>query len=78
MLSGGRDSTCLLDVAVQVSGAAAVSALHVNYGLREAAAKDEHHCRELCSRLGVELAVGARRPLQDTGERAGLGTEAAL
>ncbi|HEY4896647.1 MAG TPA: ATP-binding protein, partial [Solirubrobacteraceae bacterium] len=57
MLSGGRDSTCLLDVAVALLGPAAVSALHVNYGLREAAAEDERHCAELCGALGVELAV---------------------
>jgi tRNA(Ile)-lysidine synthase len=57
LLSGGRDSTCLLDVAVRVAGAAAVSALHVNYGLRDAAAADEHHCAELCSRLGVAFDV---------------------
>ena len=35
LLSGGRDSTCLLDLAVRIAGAGAVSALHVNYGLRE-------------------------------------------
>ena len=35
MLSGGRDSTCLLDVAVALLGAPVVCALHVNYGLRE-------------------------------------------
>jgi tRNA(Ile)-lysidine synthase len=57
LLSGGRDSTCLLDVATTVCGAEAVTALHVNYGLRESADADERHCRELCSRLGVELAV---------------------
>ena len=57
MLSGGRDSTCLLDVAVTVAGAAAVTALHVNYGLRDAAGDDEQHCRSLCQRFGVELAV---------------------
>lgn len=60
LLSGGRDSVCLLDVAVRVSGTDAVSALHVNYGLREAADGDERHCRELCAQLGVTLAV--RRP----------------
>ena len=38
----------------------AVSALHVNYGLRDAADADERHCGELCERLGVELEV--RRP----------------
>jgi tRNA(Ile)-lysidine synthase len=57
MLSGGRDSTCLLDVAVTVAGTPAVTALHVNYGLRDAAEADEQHCRSLCERLGVELAV---------------------
>jgi tRNA(Ile)-lysidine synthase len=57
MLSGGRDSVCLLDVAVALRGPERVSALHVNYGLREAADADERHCVELCERLGVELAV---------------------
>ena len=60
MYSGGRDSTCLLDVAVRISGPAAVSALHVNYGLRAGADSDERHCAELCERLGVQLDV--RRP----------------
>ncbi len=57
MISGGRDSTCLLDVAVALLGSHAVSALHVNYGLREEAGADERHCAELCQQLGVELAV---------------------
>ncbi len=64
MLSGGRDSTCLLDVAVALLGAAAVGALHVNYGLREQADADERHCAALCAKLGVELEVvhaGPRR-----------------
>ena len=60
MVSGGRDSTCLLDLAVRICGAGAVRALHVNYGLREGADGDELHCRELCGRLGVPLEV--RRP----------------
>ncbi|MDE3131550.1 MAG: 7-cyano-7-deazaguanine synthase, partial [Acidobacteriota bacterium] len=55
LLSGGRDSTCLLDLAVQIAGAEAVSALHVNYGLRAGAAADERHCRGLCAGLGVKL-----------------------
>ena len=63
LLSGGRDSTCLLDVAVRIAGADAVSALHVNYGLRDAADDDERHCAELCGRLGVPLEVRhPRRP----------------
>jgi tRNA(Ile)-lysidine synthase len=57
MLSGGRDSVCLLDVAVALRGAAQVGALHVNYGLRPAADAEERHCRELCRALGVALEV---------------------
>jgi len=55
LLSGGADSVCLLDVVLRLG--AAVSALHVNYGLREDAEHDEAHCRALCSSLEVELAV---------------------
>ncbi|MGH2858128.1 MAG: tRNA lysidine(34) synthetase TilS [Solirubrobacteraceae bacterium] len=57
LLSGGRDSVCLLDVAVRIVGAEAVSGLHVNYGLRDAADGDERHCADLCERLGVHLRV---------------------
>ncbi len=64
MLSGGADSVCLLDVALRLG--ADVTALHVNYGLRDAAEDDERHCRELCGRLGVELIVEAA-PLPDAG-----------
>ncbi|HEV2775129.1 MAG TPA: tRNA lysidine(34) synthetase TilS [Solirubrobacteraceae bacterium] len=67
LLSGGRDSVCLLDVAVRLTGAEAVSALHVNYGLREAAGGDEELCRALCARLGVELALKAARRPDDSG-----------
>jgi len=62
MLSGGRDSTCLLDVAVALLGPAAVSALHVNYGLRAEADADERHCAVLCAQLGVELEVARADP----------------
>jgi tRNA(Ile)-lysidine synthase len=57
MYSGGRDSTCLLDLAVRVAGAGAVSAVHVNYGLRAAADADERHCAAVCERLGIQLDV---------------------
>ena len=67
LLSGGRDSVCLLDVAVRLAGPAAVSALHVNYGLREAAGGDEELCRALCARLGVELALQAAQRPEDAG-----------
>jgi tRNA(Ile)-lysidine synthase len=61
MLSGGRDSVCTLDLAVRARGAKAVSALHVNYGLRDEAGEDEAHCARLCKELGVELAVERSR-----------------
>jgi tRNA(Ile)-lysidine synthase len=59
MLSGGRDSVCLLDVVVALASAAgSVRALHVNYGLRGAESDaDERHCAALCEALGVELEV---------------------
>ena len=55
LVSGGPDSVCLLDVCVRLE--ARVSALHVNYGLREGADGDEALCRELCQRLGVDLTA---------------------
>jgi tRNA(Ile)-lysidine synthase len=57
LLSGGRDSVCLLDLALRIAGAGVVRALHVNYGLRAQAGADERHCALLCRRLGVELEV---------------------
>lgn len=57
MLSGGRDSVCLLDLAVALCGAEHVHALHVNYGLRPQAEEDEAHCKQLCEQLGVSLRV---------------------
>jgi tRNA(Ile)-lysidine synthase len=65
LYSGGRDSTCLLDLAVRIAGPEAVSALHVNYGLRSAAVADEAHCAARCAVLGVELEV--RRLARDAG-----------
>jgi len=63
MLSGGRDSVCMLDLAVRARGAGDVTALHVDYGLRDAAAEDERFCAGLCGRLGVALEVERpRRP----------------
>jgi len=64
MLSGGADSVCLLDVALRLG--ADVTALHVNYGLRDEAEDDEEHCRAVCARLGVELIV-ERASLPDAG-----------
>jgi len=67
LLSGGRDSVCLLDLAVRLAGPGAVSALHVNYGLRTDAPGDEALCRALCEQRDVALEVlTARRP-EDAG-----------
>jgi tRNA(Ile)-lysidine synthase len=65
LLSGGADSTALLDVAVQLG--AEVQALHVNYGLREGATGDEEHCRALCASLGVTLHVERAGAAPETG-----------
>ncbi len=66
MVSGGGDSVALLDIAVRLG--AAVSVLHVNYGLRGDADSDEEFVRELAADLGVPLTV----------ERVQLGTEGNL
>jgi len=58
LLSGGRDSVCLLDAALLVAPSGQVDALHVNYGLRgQESDDDEDHCVTLCDELGVELTV---------------------
>jgi tRNA(Ile)-lysidine synthase len=63
MLSGGRDSVCMLDLAARGAGASEVTALHVNYGLRDDSDEDERRCVELCESLGVELEIERpRRP----------------
>jgi tRNA(Ile)-lysidine synthase len=55
LLSGGGDSVALLHLAL--GAGAAVSALHVNYGLREGSDEDEAFVRDLCASLGVPLSV---------------------
>jgi tRNA(Ile)-lysidine synthase len=65
MLSGGRDSVCLLDLATSLLGAERVTALHVNYGLRDDSDADEAHCAEICQGLGVRLEV--ERPKRPEG-----------
>jgi tRNA(Ile)-lysidine synthase len=75
MLSGGRDSVCLLDLAVRVRGAEAVDALHVNYGLRGEAAGDEAHCAHLCEEMDVELAIERPERLEGQGNLQGWARE---
>ncbi len=65
LLSGGRDSVCMLDLAVRAVGPEQVTALHVNYGLRDDSDEDERHCSDLCESLGVELEI--ERPQRPEG-----------
>jgi tRNA(Ile)-lysidine synthase len=68
LLSGGRDSVCLLDVAARLAGTSAAVALHVNHGLRgEESEGDEDHCRALVRDLGVELVVERSGPTPRAG-----------
>lgn len=68
LVSGGRDSVCLLDVLVTLLGPELVSALHVDYGLRPESGQDADHVRALCARLGVPVRVHrARRAPRDRG-----------
>lgn len=68
LLSGGRDSVCLLDLAVLLAGADAVGALHVDYGLRGGeSAADAEHCERLADRLGVPLRTERAQAPDDAG-----------
>jgi tRNA(Ile)-lysidine synthase len=62
LYSGGRDSSCLLDLAVRIAGRRAVCALHVNYGLRAAADAEQAHCAAACAAHGVVLVVRRAPP----------------
>jgi tRNA(Ile)-lysidine synthase len=64
MVSGGGDSVALLDIAGRLG--ASVSALHVNYGLREGADADEALVRRLCEERDIPLTV-ERVELDDEG-----------
>jgi tRNA(Ile)-lysidine synthase len=65
LLSGGRDSVCLLDLATRITGPHDVTALHCEYGLRDSAEDDARHCAALCERLGVAFEL--RRPREPAG-----------
>jgi tRNA(Ile)-lysidine synthase len=55
LVSGGRDSVCLLDLAARLSPAP--RAVHVDYRLRPESGDDAAHCAALCERLGVALTI---------------------
>ena len=59
-LSGGADSVCLLHFLQYLASEKhfALAAVHVNHGLRGAAAQaDQTFCEELCKQLAIELFV---------------------
>ena len=63
LVSGGRDSVCLLDVLASICGPGRLTALHLNYGLRGAESDlDERHVRALCEQLGVRCVASAAPP----------------
>jgi tRNA(Ile)-lysidine synthase len=57
LISGGADSAATAAGLVEELGAAAVTALHLNYSLRPDSDQDEETSRALCARLGIELQV---------------------
>ena len=57
LLSGGPDSACLAAGLVAELGPDAVRGLHVNYGLRHDAHRDEGQMKELCEGLGIEFEI---------------------
>jgi tRNA(Ile)-lysidine synthase len=62
MTSGGADSAAAAAGLARVLGAESVHALHVNYGLRPTADRDERACRELCARLRIDLHIERGEP----------------
>src|SRR3954470_5042888 len=64
MVSGGADSACLAAALSGAVGPEHVHALHVNYGLRDSADRDERVCRDLCSRLRIDLHIDRPQHLE--------------
>jgi tRNA(Ile)-lysidine synthase len=69
MLSGGADSACLTDALVRICGPQSVSAIHLNYGLSEGAARGEEAARALCAKLRIDLRI--ERPSVEGGNLQG-------
>jgi tRNA(Ile)-lysidine synthase len=57
LVSGGADSAATAAGLAGLLGAEAVTALHLNYGLRPDSDQDERTARELGARLGIEVQV---------------------
>jgi tRNA(Ile)-lysidine synthase len=57
LVSGGPDSACAAAALVALCGPASISAVHVNYGLRDDSGEDERAARALCAKLRIDLHV---------------------
>src|SRR4051794_21761966 len=57
LVSGGADSAATAAGIVEALGAGAITALHLNYGLRPDSDRDAETCAELCEQLGIELEI---------------------
>ena len=57
--SGGSDSTALIHLlsSIKVDKNTKVKAIHINHNLSENSLLWERHCREKCSKLGIDLIV---------------------
>src|SRR4051812_34064809 len=64
LVSGGPDSACAAAGVARAIGPENVHALHINYGLRDSAVRDERVCRDLCSLLRVDLHIERPTSLQ--------------
>jgi tRNA(Ile)-lysidine synthase len=64
LLSGGPDSACAAAGLARAIGPENVHALHVNYGLRDTAVRDERVARDLCSTLRIDLHIERPASLQ--------------
>src|SRR6476646_6746424 len=64
LVSGGPDSACAAAGVARAIGPENVHALHVNYGLRDTAGRDERVARDLCSLLRVDLHIERPTSLQ--------------
>ncbi|HSD24020.1 MAG TPA: tRNA lysidine(34) synthetase TilS [Solirubrobacterales bacterium] len=65
LVSGGADSAATAAGLVELLGPEAVTALHLNYGLRTDSDRDEETARELGARLEIEVEV--ERPVLGEG-----------
>ncbi len=80
-VSGGADSVCLLRVLLSLREQGAVPGIpvyvvHVNHGLRDAAAQDEEFVRSLCREWNVPFSA-VHADVTGFAEEAGIGSEEA-